>query len=92
MNDRPTLRRCISCRELVDRRLLWRVIRLPGNAVVLDRGMGRSAYLCPTRACLLAARRQKRLQRALRAGVEAAIYDELEQRLEGATPAAAEAR
>ena len=92
MNVRPTLRRCVSCRQLLDRRLLWRVIRQQGKEVVLDQGMGRSAYLCPTSACLLDAKRQKRLQRALRCPVAASIYEDFQRRLEGAGAAASEAR
>jgi uncharacterized protein len=92
VNVRPSLRRCVSCRQLLDRRLLWRVIRLQSKAVVLDQGMGRSAYLCPTSACLQDAKRHKRLQRALRCPVAASIYEDLQQRLEGPTAAASEAR
>jgi predicted RNA-binding protein YlxR (DUF448 family) len=89
---RPTLRRCVSCRLLLDRRQLWRVIRQQGREVVLDQGMGRSAYLCPTSTCLLDAKRQKRLQRALRCPVAASVYEDLQRRLQGATAAASEAR
>jgi predicted RNA-binding protein YlxR (DUF448 family) len=88
----PTLRRCVSCRQLRDRRLLWRVIRQPGHDIVLDQGMGRSAYLCPTRICLDDARRHKRLQRALRCQVVSTIYAALDQRLAGEPIAASEAR
>jgi predicted RNA-binding protein YlxR (DUF448 family) len=75
------MRRCVACRQLFDRRQLWRVIRLAGGGVALDRGMGRSAYLCPSPACLQEARRRRRLQRALRCPVEDSLLDELEQRL-----------
>ncbi len=75
------MRRCVVCRQLFDRRQLWRVIRLAGGGVALDRGMGRSAYLCPSPACLQEARRRRRLQRALRCPVEDSLLDELEQRL-----------
>ncbi len=81
------LRRCVSCRRLADRREFWRLIRVDGGRVVLDEGMGRSAYLCPTRACLEEARRRKRLQKALRCPVPAEILAELEARLEpGSAP------
>jgi predicted RNA-binding protein YlxR (DUF448 family) len=77
-----TLRRCISCRSLVDRQHLWRVVRLAGGAgVQLDQGMGRSAYLCPTQPCLEDARKRRKLQRALRVNVEDAVYSTLATRL-----------
>jgi predicted RNA-binding protein YlxR (DUF448 family) len=77
-----TLRRCISCRSLVDRQHLWRVVRLAGGTgVQLDHGMGRSAYLCPTQPCLEDARKRRKLQRALRVNVEDAVYSTLATRL-----------
>ncbi|MEX1315935.1 MAG: YlxR family protein [Synechococcaceae cyanobacterium] len=81
MAERPVLRRCVACRQLRDRSQLLRVIRLAGGGVALDRGMGRSAYLCPDPDCLEEARRRRRLQRALRCPVDASLLDRLEQRL-----------
>ena len=96
MNARPVLRRCVSCRQLLDRSQLWRVIRLAGGSgpadLALDRGMGRSAYLCPRRECLEEARRRKRLQKALRCGVADSIFQRLEQRLTNGEAPGAEAR
>lgn len=82
MSAGPTLRRCVACRELLDRQLLLRVIRLPGaQGIVLDQGMGRSAYLCPQQSCLEEARKRRKLQRALRVPVADAIYEHLAERL-----------
>ena len=89
---RPVLRRCVSCRTLVDRQRLWRVVRLADGGLGLDGGMGRSAYLCPTPTCLDEARRRKRLQKALRCQVSDSIYAILEARLATAAPASTEAR
>ena len=80
-NQRPVLRRCVACRELLDRQQLWRVIRDPQDGVLLDRGMGRSAYLCPTEACLDEARRRKRLNKALRCQVPDIVITTLQERL-----------
>jgi hypothetical protein len=91
-SERPVLRRCVSCRTLVDRRQLWRVIRLADGGLGLDRGMGRSAYLCPCPTCLDEARRRRRLQRALRCQVSDSIYATLEARLATDAPASPEAR
>jgi len=89
---RPVLRRCVSCRTLQDRRDLWRVVRLAGGGIALDRGMGRSAYLCPQQTCLEEARRRRRLQRALRCAVEDCILSTLEARLGTHPSAGLEAR
>ncbi len=82
MNEpRPVLRRCVACRQLLDRQLLWRVIRDHQDGVLLDRGMGRSAYLCPTETCLDEARRRKRLNKALRCQVPDSLIAVLQERL-----------
>ena len=83
MSTQPTLRRCVSCRELFDRRQLLRIIRLAGGAgVVMDEGMGRSAYVCASNACVEDARKRRKLQRALRVPVADSVYDALAKRLE----------
>lgn len=76
-------RRCISCRHLAVKESFWRIVRVyPSYQVQLDRGMGRSAYLCPHKSCLEAARKKNRLGRSLKANVPEAIYQQLWQRLE----------
>lgn len=92
MSARPVLRRCVSCRELFDRTQLLRVIRLADGGLALDQGMGRSAYLCRSRACLNDARRKKKLQRALRCQVADSIVEALEQRLADNGASGSEAR
>ncbi len=92
MSRRTVLRRCVACRELLDRQQLWRVIRLAEGGIGLDQGMGRSAYLCPNQACLDEAKRRKRLQRALRCQVADSIVEALEQRLPPGAALASEAR
>ena len=91
MNSRPILRRCVACRQLMDRSLLLRVIRDHRDGVLLDRGMGRSAYLCPRKTCLEEAYRRKRLQKALRCQVPETVLVALEQRLSQQTEESAEA-
>ena len=81
MSERPVLRRCVACRQLLDRRQLWRVIRDHQDGVLLDAGMGRSAYLCKQEECLEEARRRKRLQKALRCQVPDALLATLQERL-----------
>ena len=91
MNQRPILRRCVACRQLLDRRQLWRVVRDHKDGVLLDTGMGRSAYLCPKEECLEDARRRKRLQKALRCQVPDAVLEALKQRLSSTKAESAEA-
>ena len=91
MSATPILRRCVACRQLQDRRQLWRVIRDHKDGVLLDSGMGRSAYLCPQEECLEEARRRKRLQKALRCQVPDAVLTTLNERLSASTGESAEA-
>jgi predicted RNA-binding protein YlxR (DUF448 family) len=80
---RPNYRRCVSCRAIAHKQDLWRVVRIHDTqAVQLDVGMGRSAYLCPRRTCLQTAQKKKQLSRALRTPVSGGIYMALAQRLE----------
>ena len=51
------------------------------KGVVLDKGMGRSAYLCPNQNCLKEALQRKRLQKALRCQVSASVIEVLQNRL-----------
>ncbi len=77
----PVLRRCVTCRQLFDRKQLWRVVRDYQDGVVLDKGMGRSAYLCPTENCVKEALQRKRLQKALRCQVNVSVIEVLQNRL-----------
>ena len=81
MNHNPVQRRCVSCKQLFDRKKLFRVIRDYKDGVVLDNGMGRSAYLCIKENCLKEAWQRKRLQKALRCQVDVSVIEVLQNRL-----------
>jgi predicted RNA-binding protein YlxR (DUF448 family) len=82
MNQVINDRRCISCRRVGPKAFFWRIVRVyPSRQVQLDRGMGRSAYLCPSDSCLRLAQQKNRLGRALKANVPESIYEILHQRL-----------
>ncbi|MBP0000506.1 MAG: YlxR family protein [Cyanobacteria bacterium SID2] len=83
---KPHLRRCISCGKVAPKDAFWRVVRVhPSHQLQLDRGMGRSAYLCPRADCLKVAQKKNRLGRALKATVPPSVYEILWQRLSTAT-------
>ena len=81
MNQTSVLRRCVACRQLFDRKELWRIVRDFQDGVVLDKGMGRSAYLCIHEDCLKEAWQRKRLQKALRCQVDVSVIEVLQNRL-----------
>lgn len=81
---------CISCRKVAPKAEFWRIVRCHGDpaelgkanrTIQLDVGMGRSAYLCPSAACLKQAQKKNRIGRSLRTAVPDPIYQALEQRL-----------
>ena len=79
---KPNYRRCLNCRQVAPKETFWRVVRdSSSRQVQLDRGMGRSAYLCPQESCLKAAQHKNRLGRALKAPVPESIYQALWERL-----------
>ena len=92
MSQRPILRRCVACRKLLDRKQLLKVTRDHQDGVVLEGGMGRSAYLCPNESCLEESCRRKRLQKALRCQIPASVVEMLQKRLNPCIDAAAKAR
>ncbi|MEG4530376.1 YlxR family protein [Microcoleus sp. D2_18a_D3] len=79
---KPNYRCCASCRKIAPKEAFWRVVRLyPSHQVQLDRGMGRSTYLCREAECLKAAQKKNRLGRSLKAPVSDELYQTLWQRL-----------
>ena len=79
---RKNYRRCISCRHIAHKDCFWQIVRTyPEHKIELDRGMGRSAYICPQESCLTKAKQKKRLQRTLKVAVSEKIYHILENRL-----------
>lgn len=62
------MRMCVSCREMLPKKELNRVVRTPEGEVVLDttgRKNGRGAYLCGNVECLKKAIKTRALERAL---------------------------
>ena len=75
-------RRCVSCRRLACKQSFWRIVKIASNdKVELDKGMGRSAYLCPNIKCLTQAKSKNRLSSSLKTKVPAYIYQNLQERL-----------
>ena len=75
MSKPAPIRRCAACRRNAPRTEFLRVIRQhdTGN-LQFGVGMGRSAYLCPTKACIERIRKKNRLQHVLRTPVSDNVY------------------
>ncbi|WP_017327771.1 YlxR family protein [Synechococcus sp. PCC 7336] len=73
------VRRCIACGKLAPRHEFFRVVRqFETGQVQLNRGMGRSAYICRELDCLRRSQKKNRLGKALRTPVPPEIYNELQ--------------
>ncbi len=72
------IRTCVACRTSGDKRGLLRVVRLPDGTVAFDptgKSNGRGAYVCASEKCIALAKKQKKLDRSLKATVEPAVFD-----------------
>ena len=92
MKPKPVLRRCVSCKKVIDRNHLLKVTKDYQDGVVLEGGMGRSAYICPCNTCLEEAWKRKRLQKALRCQVQIKVIELLQDRLNHCNNRISEAR
>lgn len=76
-------RRCVACRESKPKAELLRVVKYNGGLSVDESGKsdGRGAYVCKSKSCVLAAKKGRRLEKALRMQIPEEIYDTLEKLL-----------
>lgn len=74
------LRKCIASQEMFPKKSLIRIVRTPENEVLIDptgKKSGRGAYLCAKEDYIDLAQKRKALERALKAQIDPALYDEL---------------
>jgi len=79
------LRTCISCRGVMPKRDLVRIVRTPEGNIIVDptgKANGRGAYICPTEKCLNAAIKSKRLAEALGVSISPEDLEKLKEQLE----------
>ncbi len=79
------MRKCVGCGEMFPKRELVRVVKSPDGTLSLDltgKKSGRGAYVCRRLACLQAARKARRLERAFACAIPEAVYDAMEKELE----------
>ncbi len=90
------IRMCVGCGQMRPKMEMIRVVRTPDGQVVVDttrsrKLSGRGAYVDPNWACLVAARKGKKLERALEVPVPEELFHQLEAMIEQPAPAPAEA-
>ena len=75
------MRRCISCRKTYDRKNLLKITRDNKQGIVLQNGMGRSAYICKSKKCYSDSNIKKKLQKALKISLESEFIDFFEKEI-----------
>ncbi len=81
MVKKVPLRQCVGCGEMKGKKDMMRVLKTVEDTICLDvtgKKNGRGAYLCKSRECLIKARKNKGLERSLKIGIPAQVYDTLE--------------
>ena len=87
------MRKCMGCSQMFPKRELVRVVKTRTSdddeneqyEISLDlvgKKAGRGAYVCRKAQCLKAARKAKRIERALECQIPDEVYDRLEQEME----------
>lgn len=85
MAKKVSLRQCVGCGEMKDKKEMMRVLKSAEGLVSLDmtgRKNGRGAYLCKRGECLWKARKNKGLERSFKMRIPDEIYEDLEKEFE----------
>ncbi len=77
----PVMRICISCRKTYDRKNLLKITKDHKQGIMLQKGMGRSAYICKSKECYSDSKIKKKLQKALKISLETEFIDILEKEI-----------
>ena len=77
----PVMRKCISCRTTFDRNNLLKITKDHNLGIMLNEGMGRSAYICKSKKCFTDPKLKKKLQKALKAILNPEIIDIFEREI-----------
>ena len=75
IRETPVMRICISCRKTYDRKHLIKITKDHKHGILLQKGMGRSAYICNTKKCYSDSKIKKKLQKALKTSLEPEFID-----------------
>ena len=75
MQKSPVMRKCISCRITFNRKNLLKITDDHKLGIMLNQGMGRSAYICKSKKCSTDSKLQKKLQKALKSVLNRDFFD-----------------
>ena len=77
----PVMRKCISCRTTFDRNNLMKITNDHKLGIMLNQGMGRSAYICKSKKCSTDSKIKKKLQKALKRTFDPNFFDIFEREI-----------
>ena len=77
----PVMRICISCRKTYDRKNLLKITNDHKQGIMIQKGIGRSAYICKSKKCYSDSKIKKKLQKALKTFLEPEFIDILEKEI-----------
>ena len=69
------MRICISCRKTYDRNHLLKITKDHKKGTMIQKGMGRSAYICKSKKCFRDSKIVKKLQKALKTSLGPEFID-----------------
>ena len=75
------MRICISCKKTYHRKNLLKITRDHKQGIMIQLGMGRSAYICKSKKCYLDSKIKKKLQKALKTFLEPEFFDNFEKEI-----------
>ena len=75
------MRLCISCRKTYDRKDLLKITKDHNQGIILQKGMGRSAYICKSKECYSDSKIKKKLQKALKTFLEPEFIEIFEKQI-----------
>ena len=71
----PVMRKCISCRTTFDRNNLLKITNDHKSGIMINQGIGRSAYICKSKKCYKDSKLQKKLQKSLKSILNPDFFD-----------------
>ncbi len=77
----PVIRKCVSCRITFDRNNLLKITKDHKLGIMLNQGMGRSAYICKSKKCSSDSKLKKKLQKALKSALNHDFFDIFEREI-----------
>ena len=80
MLKQPSMRMCIACKKLFNKKALNRIVRTPAGDVLFDKtgkAAGRGAYICSDPDCLKLCVKNRLLNKSFKTNIPQEAYDSL---------------